>query len=113
MSIESTQHWDNLSWEERQDYNLRIFDVFSEKNYTSVNMSQCDFLSMSPHLNMHAGEAKKLASELMVKGYTVEIINDPLNRFKAIAIISKDGVCIHPASLIDVFKTLPVRGGKR
>lgn len=114
MSIESAQpNFDNLSWEERQYYNLRIFEVFDEKNYNSVNMSECDFLSMSPHLNMYAGEAKKLASELAVKGYDVEIITDPLNKFKAIAIISKDGVCIHPASLIDVFKTLPGMGCKK
>lgn len=105
--------WDNLTWEERQDYGLEIYEVFDEKNYNSVNMSECDFLSMSPHLNMYKREAKKLASELAVKGYDVEIITDPLNRFKAIAIISKDGVCIHPASMIDVFKTLSVRGGKK
>ena len=104
--------WDNLTWSERQDYNLKIYEVFDEKNYNSVNMSECDFLSMSPHLNMYKREAKTLARELEAKGYTVEII-PAVNRFKAIAIISCDGVCIHPASMIDVFKTLPVRGGKK
>ena len=105
--------WDNLSWGERQQYNLRIYEVFKEKNYNSVNMRTCDFISMLPHLDMYKREAKTLATELEAKGYDVEIIPVPANRFKAIAIIYKDGVHIHPASLIEVFKTLRVRGGRK
>lgn len=110
MSIESVD-WDNLTWEERGNYNLKIFEVFDEKGYNSVNLSGANFLCMLPSLSMYTSEAKKLAKDL--KSYDVEILIDPLNKFHAEAVIYKDGVHVHPASLIDVFKTLPVKGGKK
>lgn len=110
---ENEQDWDNLTFDERCDYNGQIFQIFDSKNYTGVNCLAGNFVCRVTHLLMYKGEARTLRKELKKKGYDAEIINDPNNRYKCMVVILKDDIIVNPFSLIDVYKTLPVRGGRK
>ena len=102
--------WDNLSFEERCDYNSELYTIFTGKNYTSVNCLAGNYFCRVHHLSMYKIEVPTFRNDLQKKGYDVEIINDPNNRYKCMVVILQDDIIINPFSILDVFKALPIRG---
>ena len=104
--------WDNLSFDELSEYNYKLFSVFIRKGYHSVNYSTGNYFCPVHHLEMYKGEARKLAVELEDLGYVTRIVSCPTNTFKCNFVIIKAGNVLNPCSMLPVFETLRIIGGK-
>lgn len=107
--------WDNLTFNENQDYNSRIYDLFSGKGYTNVYYGNYNVQCKVPHLKMYLSQAKTLAKHLKPLGYECNIKKWTDDRFRGRVLFFKNGVRVHPLELLEggVFDALPVRGGKK
>lgn len=106
--------WDNLTFDENQDYNDQVYELFLAKGYRNVYYSDYNCECQEPQLDMYLSQATTMAKHLKQLGYACDIKRYKTNRFRGRVLFFKKDVKVHPLELLEcgVFDSLPVRGGK-
>lgn len=104
--------WDNLTFDENQYYNDRIYELFLSKGYRNVYYSDYNCECQEPQVDMYVSHALTMVRHLKPLGYDCSIKRYATNRFRGRVLFFKNGVKVHPLELLEggVFDMLPIRG---